>query len=48
MVCMQVPVETRRLSETLELEVPVVVSHSIRVLGTKLRSSSRVERTLNC
>lgn len=33
MTCMQVPMETIRLSETLELEVQVVVSYSVRVLG---------------
>lgn len=34
--------ETRRLSETLELEVQVVVSHSIRLLGTKLFKGRKV------
>lgn len=38
---MQVSAEGRKKRDSLELELPVVVRHTTRVLGTELKSSTR-------
>ena len=38
----------KKISEPLELELQVVVSHPVWVLGTKLGSSARATNAFNC
>lgn len=47
-VCAHESTACGSMLDPLEMGLQVVVSHLVRTLGTKLESSSRVVRVLNC